>query len=258
MSVTCLINRKGGVGKTTTTINLAAQAARKEKTLLIDVDPQSNLTAQFEDRFENGGNGTAYDILHGKDVEPVEVRNNLFLIPSGDLSGIEVHLHSMMVGREHVLKRGIEKFIEEYEYIFIDCPPSLNVITINAVCASDYVIIPVQADSFSMQGVTDMIDFINLLRNAGANSYITLLGILVTHYEDRLKISKHIMAEFEKNGWSDALFKTMIRTNTDIKGAQFEKKTIFEFNRKSHGANDYAKLGQEVLKKIKKMKLNTV
>ncbi|MEM7487329.1 MAG: ParA family protein, partial [Bacteroidota bacterium] len=248
---------KGGVGKTTTTINLAAQAAIKKRTLLIDVDPQSNLTAQFDDRFQEGGRGTTYDMFFSKEVEPVEVRDNLFLIPSGDLSGMEVHLQTQ-INREYLLKKAIERFKDEYEYIFIDCPPSLNIITINAICASDYVIIPVQADSFSMQGVTDMIEFINMLRNAGANSYITLLGILVTHYEDRLKISKNIMAEFDRNGWSDALFKTMIRTNTDIKGAQFEKKTIFEFNRKSHGANDYAKLGQEVLKKIKNLQLKAV
>lgn len=259
MASTGLMNQKGGTGKTTTVINLAAQAALKDPTLMIDCDPQSNLTEQFSDILALEGNqkGTTRDLFFGKDVIPIEVRKNLFLIPSGDLEAIDLDIQHKL-GREYFLKKRIDKLKTKFKHIFLDCPPARNIVTINVLCACDYVIIPVKAAYFSMQGVEGMVEYVTMVIEQGANPDLVLLGILVTHYDDRLNIGKWILEEFKKREWDSALFKTMIHDNTDIEAAQFMKQTIFEYNRKSKGAQDYASLGQEVLKKIKNIEKQTV
>ncbi|MEL6303159.1 MAG: ParA family protein [Bacteroidota bacterium] len=259
MSTTALMNVKGGTGKTTTVINLAAQASMNKPTLMVDCDPQGNVTKQFLEQIEGHGGqyGTVRDLFFGRTATPIEVRKNLFLIPSGDLISVDLDIQNKL-HREYILKKSLSKIVGDFDYVFIDCPPARNLITLNALCASDYVIIPIEAEYFSVDGAEDMIEYVTEIINEQANEDLVLLGILVTKYDDRLNIGKWIMDEFKERGWDDALFKTMIRDNTDVSGSQFKKKTIFEYNRRSHAANDYAKLGQEVLNKIKKLEKQTV
>ena len=250
MKVIAISNQKGGVAKTTTCLNLAAYFARKHSVLIIDCDKQANLT-------KNLGvvepKTTINELFQKKPFDILNVRKNLDLIPSSiDFAGIDLLIQGEL-SRETILNKAIKKIGNNYDYIFLDCPPDMNLVTVNALTASDYVIIPVQASQFSMDGVNIMIEFIGGVRDS-LNEDLSLLGILVTHYDERLKISKSIEQDFKKNQWEGALFNTRIRRNTAIENSQHKdnRMTIFEYDKKSPGAIDYAKLGKEVSTKIKK------
>lgn len=248
MSVTSIMNQKGGVGKTTTCINLAAQAALGAKTLIIDADKQSSLTQNFE---QYKPKSSILELFRGKPFEVVNVRRNLDLLPCTiDFAGIDLEIQGEY-SREYIMSKALAKFKGDYEYIFIDCPPDISLVTVNALTASDYVIIPIKAARFSMDGISLMLDFVRKIKSA-LNPDISILGLLLTHFDERLRISKNIEKEIKEKGWDVALFKTRIRSNTAIENSQFEKKTIFEFDKKSFGTMDYMNLGKEVQRKIKK------
>jgi len=250
MKIVAFSNQKGGVAKTTSCLNLAAQAALKGKTLLIDCDKQANLTKNLG---QEKAKTTINDLFLGRPFEIVNVRKNLDLIPSSiEFAGIDL-LISGKFARELILKKALEKYRDDYDYVFIDCPPDMNLVTVNALAVADFVIVPVQAAQFSMDGVAIMIEFITGVRE-NLNEDLTILGILLTHFDERLKISKSIEEDIKENGWGDALFKTRIRRNTAIENSQHKdfRMTIFEYDKKSTGAIDYMNLGKEVLHKIKK------
>lgn len=249
MSVIAISNQKGGVGKTTTALNLAAQSSTIGRTLLIDCDKQGNLSANLN---QKNASTTINNLFRKQPFDIVNVRENLDLIPSSvELAGIDLIIQSEF-SRETILKKAIEKFKDDYEFIFIDCPPDTNLVTVNALTASDYVIIPIKAEQFSIDGVNIMIDFVTGVRE-GLNPNLSILGLLLTHYDERLRISKSIKQDIIDNGWENALFDTCIRVNTEIGNSQHKdnRMTIFEYNRKSKGAMDYMKLGSEILSKIK-------
>lgn len=250
MKVVAFSNQKGGVAKTTSCLNLAAQAALKGRTLLIDCDKQANLTKNLN---QENATTTINDLFLKKPFEVFNVRKNLDLIPSSiDFAGIDLLIQGEL-SRELILKKALKKFENVYDYVFIDCPPDMNLVTVNALSASDFVIIPVQAAQFSMDGVSIMIEFITEVKNS-INDNLTILGILLTHFDERLKISKSIESDIVSNGWGDALFKTRIRRNTAIENSQHKENrmTIFEYDKRSTGAIDYMNLGKEVIKKINK------
>lgn len=241
------MNQKGGVGKTTTAINLAYQASLKFPTLLIDADPQGNASKNFEILEPKT---SINDAFLKRDFEVVPVRENLDVLPSNDdFTGIDLKIQNELL-RHLILKNALSKLHKNYEYIFIDCPPDLSLVTVNALSCADYVIMPVAADEFSMQGVEVMIDFIRQIKDA-INNDLVVLGILLTHFDKRLTITKSILKVIEEKKWDSALFDTKIRVNTAIKNAQFHKKTIFEYDRKSTGALDYMLLAEEIHNKIK-------
>ena len=250
MKIVSISNQKGGVAKTTTCLNLAAQAALKGKTLLIDCDKQANLTKNLG---QENAKTTISDLFLKKPFDVVNVRKNLDLIPSSiDFAGIDLVIQYELA-RESILKKALKKLENNYDYVFIDCPPDMNLVTVNALTVSDYVIVPVQASQFSMDGVSIMIDFISGVKEE-LNENLSVLGILLTHFNSNLNISKSIEQDIIDNGWGDALFKTRIRRNTAIENSQHKdnRMTIFEYDKKSTGAIDYMNLGKEVLKKINK------
>ena len=145
----------------------------------------------------------------------------------------------------------MEKIKGDYEYIFIDCPPDIGLVTVNALTFANYVIMPIKAARFSMDGVKLMLKFIRKVKGA-TNPDLGILGLLLTHFDERLRISKTIEKEIKDNGWDVVLLDTKIRNNTAIENSQNENQTIFEFDRKCHAAIDYMSLGKEVQLKIKK------
>ncbi|MDC6367230.1 MULTISPECIES: ParA family protein [Flavobacteriaceae] len=250
MKIIAVSNQKGGVAKTTTCINLAAFIAKKHKVLVIDCDKQANLSLFFG---MEGAETTVNDMFLKRPFQVYKVGKNIDLVPSSiDFAGVDLLIQNELA-RETILKKAIAKIKGDYDYILLDCPPDMNLVTVNALTAAHYVIIPVQATQFSLDGVHIMVEFISGVRDS-LNESLALLGLLITHFDERLNISKSISKNLKENDWESALFKTKIRRNTAIEKSQLKhnRKTIFEYDQKSHGAIDYTKFGKEVLQKIKK------
>lgn len=252
MPTIVLMNQKGGVAKTTTSINLAVQAALNRPTLLIDTDEQGSLTKQFG---ITDAKTTVKDALLGKPFDVINVKKNLDVIPADSrLADIELHL-SGLLGRENKLNKSLAKIKDDYGYIFIDCPSNTSIITINALATADYVILPIKLDLLSIEGIDYMIKFITMVKEE-ANPKLSVLGILITQYEKDTKVSAKILDDIKKKGWEDVLFRTKVRKNVTITEGQAYRKNIFDYQKNSKGAQDYVSLGKEVLTKIKKLEKN--
>lgn len=244
--VISISNHKGGVGKTTSTINIgAALTILKQRVLLIDLDAQSNLTQSL------GVNSTwnIYGALKGDyKLQPVEVYKGLEVVPSTlDLSGAEIELINE-AGREYLLKELIEPLKKNYDYILIDCPPNLSLLTVNSFAASDLVLIPLQAHFLALQGLAKLTDIIDKIK-ARLNKKLRLGGVFVTQYDHRKNLNRDILETIQ------AHFKTLvlhsnIRDNITLAEAPIQKLDIFRYNNKSKGAIDYLDLAKEI-KKIK-------
>ena len=243
--VISLSNHKGGVGKTTSTINIGAGLNRlKKKVLLIDLDPQANLS-QSLGIIEPGK--TIYGALKGEyKLEPMEIIPGLDLIPSTlDLSGAEIEL-SGEAGREYILKELIDPLRGSYDYILIDSPPSLGLLTINAFTASDEVYIPLQAQYLALQGLTKLMEVIAKIKSR-LNKNLKVGGVFVTQYDSRKVLNRNVV-ETIKSHYKDQVFKTAIRDNIALAEAPTQGLDIFRYNPKSYGAEDYLSLCKEILK----------
>jgi chromosome partitioning protein len=243
--VISLSNHKGGVGKTTSTINIGAGLNRlKKKVLLIDLDPQANLSQSLgiiePER-------TIYGALKGEyKLEPLEILKGLDLIPSTlDLSGAEIEL-SGEAGREYILKELIDPLRGSYDYILIDSPPSLGLLTINAFTASDEVYIPLQAQYLALQGLTKLMEVIAKIKSR-LNKDLKVGGVFVTQYDNRKVLNRNVV-ETIKTHYKDQVFKTAIRDNIALAEAPTQGLDIFRYNPKSYGAEDYLSLCKEILK----------
>jgi chromosome partitioning protein len=246
--IIALLNHKGGVGKSTTTNNLAAALKQlKKKVLVIDFDGQANLTESMGVSIEEPQ--TIYGAMKGEYQMPLlDTASGITLVPSClDLSAAESELINEP-GREMILKGLIAKATAErkFDYILIDCPPSLGLLTLNALTAADFLIIPVQAQFLAMRGMAKLMNVIQIVQER-LNPGLKIGGIVITQFDKRKTLNKSV-SELIKESFCDKVFSTIIRDNVALAEAPIHGQNIFEYNAKSYGAQDYMDLAKEVMK----------
>lgn len=243
-------NQKGGVGKTTTAINLAASVAAAEKrTLLIDFDPQANASSGIGIQ-KNTIESNSYILIHGKaKVEPTKTDlEYLDLIPgTSDLVGAEVELVAQ-VGREFRLKKCLEAYRDDYDYIFIDSPPSLGLLTLNVLTAAHFLIVPVQCEYYALEGLADLTRTIDLVQSS-LNPQLKVAGILLTMYDARNNLAHEVEGEIRKH-FGEQVYRAVIPRNVRLSEAPSHGKPVLLYDIKSKGAQCYLELAQEFLEKI--------
>jgi chromosome partitioning protein len=246
MKTIAFTNQKGGVGKTTSTINVGAGLAKEgKKVLLVDLDPQANLTYSLRmssTRLET----SIYDVLKGR-VGPDEAiinHNGFDIFPSYiDLSGAEMEFANEPA-RETLLKNMLSKMEKEYDYILIDCPPNLGLLTLNAFTAVKDVFIVLQSEYLALHGLSKLMDVIRVVKER-LNPDIEIAGIICTLYDKRKNLNREVVDHIQ-DYFGNKVFKTIIRDNIALAEAPSHHKTIFEYNPGSHGAKDYLALAREI------------
>jgi len=252
--VISVANQKGGVGKTTTAINLAASlAVLEKKVLIIDADPQANTTSGLNFSPENNQKRTLYEVLIGKlGITDALIQTeiaNLHMIPSHiNLVGAELELVDAP-DRESALKNALAPIKDNYDYIVIDCSPSLGLITINSLTASDSVMIPVQPEFFALEGLGKLLQTIRLVQ-AGPNAGLTIEGFVVTMFDGRTKVHNQVLGELREH-FGEMVFSTIIQRNIRLSEAPSHGKPIILYDVICNGTTNYLNLAKEVLEKNK-------
>lgn len=247
--IIAVANQKGGVGKTTTTVNLGTILAKKGKrVLLVDADPQGNATSGIG--IDKSVELSTYDLLVADDpanriIIKTEI-NNLYICPSNiNLAGAEVQLVSMM-SREQRMKEKLQQVKSKFDYIFIDCPPSLGLITLNAFTAANSVLIPVQCEYYALEGLGQLLNTVELVKKH-LNKSLVIEGALLTMYDIRTNLSNQVVKEVKKY-FDDKVYKTVIPRNVRVSEAPSYGLPITIYDPHSKGARSYEKLGREFLK----------
>lgn len=247
--VYAIVNQKGGVGKTTTTINLSACLAELgKKVLIIDVDPQGNTTSGLD--VEKSGKSIYDGLIKGENPLDLIVEtkyDNLKLLPANmDLAGAEVELVDMP-DREQKLKNITEQVKDQFDFVFLDCPPSLGLITVNSLVASDAVVVPIQCEFYALEGLSQLIETIRIIKqNMNPDLYIE--GAIMTMYDNRTNLSFQVAGEVKKH-FGDTLFDTYIPRNVRLGEAPSFGKSITDYDKRSQGAISYSNLAKEFLKR---------
>lgn len=242
-------NQKGGVGKTTTTVNLAAFLAEKgKKVLIIDIDPQANAGMGISVNAEELET-TVYQVLIGTvDIEEAIFNtefDNLDIVPSNiHLSGAQMDLMEIE-DNQYMLKKAIDKIKDFYDYIFIDCPPSLGHLTLNSLVASDSVLIPLQCEYYALEGLNQLLRIISMVQQ-GLNTKLEIEGVVLTMYDSRTKLSQHVVQDV-KEYFKDKVYETVIPRNVKLSEAPSFGKPIGLYDRSSAGSESYEKLADEVI-----------
>jgi chromosome partitioning protein len=249
--IIAIANQKGGVGKTTTTINLAASlGVLEKKILLIDADPQANASSGLGINVEEVKHGTYQVLEHtisAKDAVLKTASPNLDIIPAHiDLVAIEIELIDKQE-REYMLKKALADLKKDYDYILIDCAPSLGLITLNSLVAADSVIIPIQCEYFALEGLGKLLNTIKSIQSIH-NPKLDIEGLLLTMFDSRLRLSNQVVEEVRKH-FSSMVFDTIIRRNTRLGEAPSYGESIIAYDATSKGAINYLNLANEFLKK---------
>jgi chromosome partitioning protein len=254
MKIVSIAIQKGGAGKTTTTMNLAAALRDSgKKCLLIDLDPQGSLSQSFG--IADASEPNIYHLLKresaGDPASPKDAileRCGMDILPSSlELASAELELVSVY-GREHILSQILQRLDSKYDFVLLDCPPSIGMLTVNALVASHYLLMPVLAEFLSLKGAKSFLKHLNLVRRL--NTALEMLGFVITRYDERKTMTGEVEARLKEDFGDEMVFEARIRNNIALAKAQQAGMDIFSFQKSSNGAADYQKMGQEFLRKI--------